>query len=66
MISCNLECNKRAWCTNFFLGTGPKAGICFPYEAGCTKAYDKNVKYYQKLNVLIDGKNPEVLYQNAY
>ena len=60
--SCNLECNKRDWCTNFFLGKGKKAGICFPYAAGCTKARDSDVDYFKKYEVEL---KPEC-YQNNH
>lgn len=49
--SCNYECNKLDWCDAFFLGKGPKAGICFPYAKGCTKATDPNVDYFEKLDL---------------
>jgi len=51
LTKCNLECNKRSWCTNFSLGKGTKFGACHLYASGCTKIVDPYLDYYSRLDV---------------
>jgi len=53
IATCNAQCNDstKSWCTNFFFGTGSKAGECHLYEAGCTIGADADLSYYTKLAI---------------